>query len=343
MQVYVGRRTLMGAAMAWCVSSSTARAAEPVAITGAGSSFIDPVMRRLLELVPGSLGVTASYDPVGSGNGRNKILAGDVDFGASDQPMAADKLANGNLVQFPLVFGGIVCAVNLPGIDDNRLVLDGSILGAIYAGGIKKWNDPKIAAVNPGLALPDMDIRPVSEGTPGGPMPGTTFNFTQYLLTTNQSWRDKYGAEITKRWAIGSMVESNAAMVETLKVLPGAIGYMSLAAAAKSKLPRVALRNKAGKTVTATPDALAAATGQADWGRATDMVVNLLDLPGDRSWPIVIATYAIVPKQPKNPEAFRNFMRFIINETTAAPSVFASSMPPAVRSAALTMLGISAS
>jgi phosphate transport system substrate-binding protein len=333
----------MGAAMAWFVSSSAGRAADPVSIAGAGSSFIDPVMRRLLELIPASLGVTASYDPVGSGNGRNKIAAGDVDFGASDQPMAADKLANGNLVQFPLVFGGIVCAVNLPGIDDNRLVLDGTVLAGIYAGGIKKWNDPKIAALNPGLALPEMDIHPVFEGTPGGPMPGTTYNFTQYLLATNQSWRDKYGAEIAKRWAVGSMVESNAAMVETLKVLPGAIGYMSLAAAAKSKLPRVALRNKAGKTVTATPDTLAAATEQADWAHASGMVVNLLDLPGDRSWPIAIATYAIVPKEQKHPEAFRNFMRFVINETTAAPSVFAAPMPPAVRSVALTMLGISAS
>ena len=150
-------------------------------------------MRRWLELVPAALAVKASYDPLGSGNGRKKVLARDVGFGASDEPMAADKLANGNLVQLPLGFGGMVCAVNLPGMTDNQFRLTGAPLAGIYAGTGKKWNDPKIVAANPGVALPDMDIHPVSQGTPNGPMPGTTFNFTQYLLATNQDWRDKFG------------------------------------------------------------------------------------------------------------------------------------------------------
>ncbi len=343
MQVYVGRRTLMGAAMGWFVSSATVRAAEPVAITGAGSSFIDPVMRRLLELVPASMGVQASYDPVGSGNGRNRVLAGDVDFGASDEPMPADKLADSNLVQFPLVFGGIVCAVNIPGVADNRLVLDGPLLGAIYTGAIKKWNDPQITALNPGLALPDLDIHPVSEGTPNGTQPGTVYNFKQYLFATNPELKAKYGAGTSRRWTVGSMAATNAFVVDTIRVLPGSIGYMSLGAAAKAGLVRAMLRNRAGKAVAASSAALAAATTQADWAHAPGMVVNLLDLPGDESWPIVIATYALVPKEPKHPEALRAFIRFIINEPTAAPSVFAASMPPAVRTAALAMPGISGS
>ena len=126
-------------------------------------------MRRWLELVPAALAVKASYDPIGSGNGRNKVLAGDVDF------------------------GGIVCAVNLPGMTDNQFRLTGALLAGVYAGTGKKWNDPQIVAANPGVALPDMDIHPVSQGTPNGPMPGITSNFTQYLLATNQDWRDKFG------------------------------------------------------------------------------------------------------------------------------------------------------
>ena len=340
MRVHLGRRALLGAA--GCVfAMSAAKGAGVTPIFGAGSSFIDPVMRRWVALVPGALGVQPSYDPVGSGNGRNKILAGDVDFGAFDEPMAADKLANGGLVQFPLVFGGIVCAVNLPGLAVNRLRLTGTLLGGIYAGAIKKWNDPKIVAVNPGVALPDVDIHPVSQGTPNGPMPGTTFNFTQYLLATNQDWRDKHGPAITKRWAVGSMVASNAFMVETLKVLPGAIGYMSFGEAAKARVTTVAMMNKAGQTVDATAAALAAATEQADWAKSPDLVVNLLDLPGERSWPIVIATYALLPREPKkNAEALQSLFRFIIDEPTAATQNFAAPMPAAVRIAVRAMLGI---
>jgi phosphate transport system substrate-binding protein len=330
----------MAAAAAWAVAPSMAKAAEITPIVGAGSSFIDPVVRRWLELLPAAMGVRASYDPIGSGNGRNRVLAGDVDFGASDEPMPADKLANGNLLQFPLVFGGIVCAVNIPGITDNQLVLTAPLLGAIYAGAIKKWNDPNIVAENPGLSLPDVDIHPMSEGTPNGPMPGTTFNFTQYLLATNPDWRAKYGPAITKRWAVGSMAANNAFMVETIKVLPGSIGYMSFAAAAQAKVARARLRNRAGKPVEATSAALAAATVQADWAHSPNLVVNLLDLPGEESWPIVIATYALVPKEPKHTDAMRNFLRFIINEPTAAPSVLAAPMPPSVRAAAMAMLGI---
>ncbi len=343
MTVRIGKRALMSAALGWLSLPSLTRAAEVTLIAGAGSSFIDPVVRRWLELVPASLGVRASYDPIGSGNGRNKVLAGEVDFGASDEPMSADKLANGNLVQFPLVFGGIVCAVNIPGIADNQLTLTAPLLGGIYSGVIKKWNDPAIVAENAGLTLPDLDIHPISEGTPNGPMPGTTFNFTQYLLATNPDWRAKYGDTITKRWAVGSMSANNAFMVETIKVLPGSVGYMSFAAAAQAKVARARLRNRAGQAVEATPAALAAATRQADWEHSPSLVVNLLDLSGNESWPIVVATYALVPKEPKHPEATRNFMRFIMNEPTAAPSAFAAQMPPPVRDAAMAMLGISGS
>lgn len=343
MRAKLSRRALLGG-VGWgllaCVDANAADTV-PIPITGAGSSFIDPVVRRWLALVPPDLGVEASYDPVGSGNGRNRVLAGDVDFGASDEAMPDDKLADGSLIQFPLVFGGIVCAVNIPGVADNQLVLTGPLLAGIYTGAIRKWNDPRIVAENAGLALPDLDIHPVSEGTPNGAMPGTVFNFTQYLLATNRDLRDKYGSKMGRRWAVGSMSPTNAFMVETIKVLPGGIGYMSFGAAEKAKVAKARLLNKAGKAVTATSAALAAATRQADWAHSPGLVVNLLDLAGDESWPIVVATYALVPKEPKHPEALRKFMRFIIDEPTAAPSVFAAPMPPAVRAAALMKLGIS--
>jgi len=343
MQAFIGRRALLGAGAGWFMASSVAKAAEvtPTPIAGAGSSFIDPVMKRWIKALPAALGVDVSYEPNGSGKGRNAILAGDVDFGMSDEPLPDDKLATGNLVQFPLAFGAIVCVVNIPGIDENQMVLTGPLLAGIYAGSIKKWNDPKIVAANPAIKLPDLDIRPVSEGTPNGPMPGSTYNFTQYLLATNQDWRDKYGPAITRRWAVGSMAASNAFMTETIGLLPGSIGYLALGLAAKNKMTTVMLRNKAGKAVAATSGTIAAAVGQADWAHTPNLMTNLLNLPGDEAWPITVATYAIVPKTPKHPEAMRNFLRFVIAKPELAARVYAAAMPPELATAALAKLGIS--
>lgn len=337
--MYIRRRTLIKAAAGLTLSPALAKA-EDSEILGAGSSFIDPVMQRWATMAGTMLRLKVAYQPVGSGNGRNKVLAGDVDFAASDEPLSDDKLAVGNMIQFPLAFGGVTCAVNLPGIADNQLVLSGQLLADIYAGQIKQWSDSRIASVNPGIAMPDLDIHPLSEGSPHGPIPGTTYNFTQYLLASNADWREKYGPAITKRWAVGSMVATNEAMVINLKSLPGSIGYMSIGVARNNKLTNVMLKNKAGRSVVASAASVKAAVSQVDWTQNPNLVVKLIDQPGDETWPIVIATYALLPRKGLRGERVREFFNLALNQGgDAATEHNLAPPPPTVRSIALSRLG----
>ncbi len=278
-------------------------------VVGAGSSFINPAMKRWIEMARTQAGINVTYDPIGSSMGQSKILAREVDFGASDSAIPGETLTNANLLQFPVVIGAIVCVVNVPGIETEQLRLSGPVLGDIYAGKIKNWNDPKIAAINPGLKLPDLDIRPVSQSN----LAGTTYVFTQYLLATNADWQEKYGPAITKRWAVGSAVRNNALMIETLKTLPGSVGYTDYGSAIANKYATVLLLNKAGKYVTPNPTQFAAGVAAAEWTKSSDLVVNMINQPGDGAWPILTASYVQMPVDPKDParaQVVRKFFDF---------------------------------
>ena len=316
MGLRLNRRTLLGSVVAAStVSSRFAVAAESIAIVGAGSSYVNEVIQRWIELTPDSLGVSVTYDPIGSGNGRTKVLAGDVDFAGSDQPLSDASAVSAHMIQFPMAFGAVVLVVNLPDITNNKLILNGEILAGIYSGAIKNWNDPKIAALNPDLKLPNLGVHPLSQGTPNGGSSGTTYIFTQYLLATNPSWREKFGPAVTKRWAVGSMVATSDLMVENMKILPGAIGYMPLVDARRSHLPMAMLKNKAGHAVAAAADALRGAIAQVNWAKTPNMVATWIDLPGEETWPIVISTYAIIPvvaKSPARGAAVRAFFQNVL-------------------------------
>lgn len=335
----IGGASLLG-------SARMAFAASP-GIKGAGSSFAAPVMRDWMADAKATLGFEIDYVGNGSGNGRNGVIARDVDFALSDEPMSGSALGQADLLQIPVLFGGIVPVVNLAGIGDNHLQLSAELLGAIYTGGIRMWNDPRIVAANPGLKLPDAEIRPIAQATPNGPLSGTTFTFTQYLLMTNPDWRARHGEKITKRWAVGSMVATQADMVETMKVLPGSLGYASIGYAASRNLTTVRLRNHAGQVVAATTASLRATTERIDWTKAESLQPNLLDLAGDATWPITVATYALFPVTPKDRlsgEAVRAFFNIVVtNGEAAANKMHASALPPAARELALHAMRRSAS
>ena len=337
MYMQLARRTLLAFSVtALAASPIAARADETITISGAGSSFIGRLVKQWTDQMPAGQSIKVIYDPAGSGNGRNRVLAGDVDFAASDEPMDPQKLALGRLIQFPVSFGGIVPVVNIPGVASNQLVLTGELLAKIYAGEIKTWNDPRIAAINAGVALPALDIKPLSQGTARGAISsGTTYAFTQYLLATNADWREKYGPEITKRWAVGSMVASAEFMVETMKTLEGSIGYVAVGQAVDKNLAAVRLKNKSGKTVAASSDSLAAAVSHVDWAKTKGLVPHLIDVAGDSSWPIAVATYALVPETPRDKahgDAVRAFFKFVLDsgEKAAAQLQFAV-LPSTVR------------
>lgn len=317
MEMNLSRRALTAGIASLLVPLPMVAMAGEKDLLGAGGSTIRPIMAGWLELQKKTLDLNVTYQAIGSPNGTTKILAGITDFAILEIPLSDSQLATANLYQFPLAFAAIVFVVNIPGVATNQLKLTGELLGGIYAGAIKKWNDPKIVAVNPGLTLPDLGIHPLYHAEPGSAMLGDTIGVTSYLLAANADWRARFPDGINKRWAVGSMVTTGETTTETLKVLPGSIGYLPLGAAVGSKLPIVAKLDGSGKAVQANQASLNAAVAAIDWVRTPNLVGKLVDLPGEGVWPVVIASYGIVPKdlkgKPSGP-ALRAFFKFALSE-----------------------------
>jgi|GEM_PF-858639 len=355
MRTTVMRRALLAAAAGWAIVPRLAKSTETIAIGGAGSNFIGPVMQRWGELLPEASGVSVTFKSVGTGVAQSAVMAGEIDFAAVELPLPAKTLADGDLMQVPVAFGALVCVVNIPGIASNQILLTAQLLGDIYGGAIKTWDDPKIAAANPGAKLPNLAIRPIRLDTPAGSVFSTTYTFTRYLLSANQDWRDKYGTEVPRRWAVGSVTDSAESMVATIKLLPGSIGYMALGTATAAGMTTVMLRNKAGHAVAASLDSLRATVDRVDWGNAPDIVPRLVDLEGEGTWPLVLATYIVLPRNPKDPargDAVRRFVNFVVVHgadgaaqrgavalTPVPPQAQASAKRRTVRTAVLGMLG----
>jgi phosphate transport system substrate-binding protein len=263
-------------------------------INGAGSTFAQPIYTKWSEAAAPVIGVQLNYQGIGSGAGLTQIINRTVDFGASDAPVDSKKLADNKLLQFPTAMGAVVPIVNIPGIAIDQLKLTGDQLADIYLGKITKWNDPKIAAINPGVKLPNVAISPVyrADGS------GTTFVFTSYLSAVSPEWKSKVGAATSVQWAAGSGAPGNPGVAGAVKNVRGGIGYVENAFATQAKLTTIQMQNKDGKFVKPTMEAFAAAAGSADWANAQDYAVSLIDLPGATAWPIVSATFVLLPENP---------------------------------------------
>ena len=275
---------------------------------GGGSPFPAVVYQKWIEMAKADANLSIIFDTAGGAPaGQNRLLAREIDFAVSGLPMPESVRTTGGVQQFPVLVGAIVPIVNLPGVASTRLKLNGALLAKIYTGGIRKWNDPAIVAINPDLTLPDLEIRPVSLRDGGL---AASYGFTQYILAADADWRARHGDVVTKRWAIGSTVEDPVSMAETIKVLPGSIGYMPYGVAAKMKMPMVSLLNKAGHYVSPSLEGIAAATNNANWQGATDLVMTLVNQPGDTAWPISQTSYAQTPIEPKDPARRRAVLAF---------------------------------
>jgi phosphate transport system substrate-binding protein len=272
-------------------------AAQAQEITGAGSTFAAPIYGKWAEAAQGVLGVKLNYQAIGSGGGINQINNRTVDFGASDMPVAADQLTEHKLVQFPTVIGGVVMAVNVPGIQTDQLKLTGELLADIYLGTITRWNDPKIAALNQGLTLPNLAIAPVHRADGSG----TTFVFTDYLSIVNPDWKAKVGSSTSVNWPVGSGAKGNDGVAGTVKQVRGGIGYVESAYATQNKLTMTLLSNKAGSFVAASMKSYVAAAASADWSKVQNFAIDLNNQPGAESWPIESATFVLLPTNPKDP------------------------------------------
>ena len=288
--------TCGAAALVLGLASTAAAPALAVDITGAGSSFAAPIYGAWGAAAKAPLGVVLNYQALGSSAGQNQVIARTVDFGASDAPMAGPKLAANMLLQFPTVMGGVVPIVNLPGIASNRLRLTGAVLADLFSGAISTWNDPKIAALNPGLKLPDTAVAAVHRADGSG----TTFVFTSYLSKESPDWKGKIGAASSIAWPTGAGAKGNDGVAATVRNTEGGIGYVEYAYANKNGLTTTLLQDKAGAFVAPNLDSFTRAADGADWQNAQFFAVDLLDTPAAGAWPIVSATFVLLPTNPKD-------------------------------------------
>jgi len=289
-------RTALAFSLAGIVVAFSPLAQAQTQITGAGSSFAAPIYGKWADAAGAATGIKLNYQAIGSGAGINQINNRTVDFGASDMPLTGDKLTAGKLVQFPTVMGGVDIIVNLPGIAANQLKLTGPVLADIYLGKIAKWNDKAIAEINPGLKLPSTAIATVHRADGSG----TTFVFTDYLGMQSADWKSQIGAATSVNWPGGAGAKGSDGVAASVRQIPGAIGYVESAYADQNKLTTAMLRNKDGKFVAPTMAAFSAAASNADWSKVQNFAIDLNDQPGAESWPIVSATFVLLPTDPKD-------------------------------------------
>ncbi|OWJ59054.1 phosphate ABC transporter substrate-binding protein PstS [Inquilinus limosus] len=299
------RSILRGAAIGAALAL-VAGASQAADITGAGATFPAPVYAKWADTYKKESGVGLNYQAIGSGGGINQIKAKTVTFGASDMPLKAEDLDAAGLVQFPMVMGGVVPVVNIPGVEPGKLVLDGDTIAEIYLGEITKWDDAKIKKLNPDLTLPSADIAPAyrADGS------GTTFLFTNYLSAVNAKFKDSVGASTSVQWPTGIGGKGNAGVAGAVQQTEGGIGYVEYAYVKQNKLTYAKMVNHDGKTLEPTLKTFQAAAANADWANAKNYFVILTNQPGAESWPITGASFILMYKQPQDPAAAATALQF---------------------------------
>ncbi|MBK5180741.1 phosphate ABC transporter substrate-binding protein PstS [Burkholderia sp. R-69749] len=297
-----------------CLLASQALAAQAAGgITGAGSSFFDPLVQKWAASYYDKTGQQVSFHPIGSGNGIDQLKAATVSFSASDMPLKPDELRTSGLIQFPVAAGGLVPVVHLDGIAPGQLRLTGALLADIYIGKITEWNDPAIKAVNPGLALPDLKIVVVHRGDRSG----STFNWTSYLCAVSVQWREQVGSGLTVKWPVGLNASSSRVVATYVKRITGAIGYVELAYTGPAPLAYATIQNKTGAFVEPSAASFKAAVETVTWGRADDFYQLVTNPPGDRAWPIPGVVFILMrtdPKHKADANAALAFFRWALNE-----------------------------
>ena len=283
--------------------SSFASAAD---ISGAGATFPYPIYAKWADAYKTATGIGLNYQSIGSGGGIKQIEANTVTFGASDKPLKAADLDKNGLVQFPTVIGGDVPVVNLEGIKPGDLTLDGPTLANIFLGKITKWDDPAIQKLNPDAKLPSDAIAVVhrSDGS------GTTFIWASYLSKVSPEWKDSVGADTAVEWPVGIGAKGNEGVANNVQNTKGSIGYVEYAYAMQNKMTYTKLINKAGKAVAPEAAAFQAAAANADWNGTPGYEVILTDQAGDTAWPISGVTFILVHKQPADPAAVAEALKF---------------------------------
>lgn len=331
-------RVAVGAALVLAAQPSlVVNTAQAQLINGAGSSFDNPAFMLWKEAYAKiNPEVQINYQSVGSGAGIKQLTAQTVDFGASDAPMTDEQMskAPGKILHIPVVAGAVAITYNLPG--DLKLKFDGPTLASIFMGEITKWNDPKIAALNPGAELPDTSIIVVHRSDSSG----TTFIFTDYLSTISHDWATKLGKNVSVNWPTGVGGKGSEGVSGQVKQLPGAIGYVELAYARQNKMPIAELKNAADKFVSPSPESVSKAMSTATI--PDDFRFSMVNAPGDESYPIAGASWALLYEKQTNArkgKAVVGFLKWCVTEgQKLSPTLDYAPLPDSVQQRAVKLL-----
>ena len=312
---------------------STARA-QATNLTGAGSSFAYPIYSKWAAMYAEKTGVKVNYQSIGSSGGIRQLSDQIVDFGATDGPMTDEQLSKakgGAILHFPTVLGGVAVTYNLSGVT-QPLKLTGQVLADIFLGGITKWNDSRIAALNPGVRLPSSDVIVVHRADGSG----TTYIFSDYLATVSPSWLAKVGRGQSLNWPVGLGGKGSEGVTGQVKQLPGAVGYVELAYAKQNKLPVALIRNAAGAWVGPTLESVtaAAAGAAAKLPANSDYRISIVNAPGKTAYPISSFTWILLYQHPADAakgNALVSFLRWAYtNGESVASSLDYSPLPAAM-------------
>jgi len=304
----IAKRTLLKTVAAAAFASLAMGSALAADITGAGATFPFPIYAKWAEAYKKETGTGLNYQSIGSSGGMRQIRAKTVAFGATDAPVSGADLDRDGMVQFPAIIGGTVPSFNLPGFAKGDLRVTGPVLAEMFMGKISKWNDPKLAALNPGKKLPDTTITVVHRADGSG----TTFNWTDYLATVSKDWLDTVGRGAAVKWPAPTSIggRGNEGVAALVSRTSGSIGYVEYAYAKRNNIPVMALQNKDGNYVMPSDDAFAAAAAGADWFSVPGMGLSIVNQPGANAYPVSTASFILMYKEPSNKAESAEVLKF---------------------------------
>jgi phosphate transport system substrate-binding protein len=274
------------------ILAATVLPAAATDITGAGSTFVYPVLAKWAAVYSQKTGANLNYQSIGSGGGIKQITAKTVTFGATDMPLMPADVAKNNFVQFPVINGAVVPLLNLPGIKPGDITLDGPTMSKMFLGEITQWNDPAIAIVHR------------SDGS------GTTFIWTDYLSKVSPAWKDKVGSNTAVEWPVGIGAKGSEGVSNNVAQTVGGLGYVEYAYAKQNNLTYAKMINAAGKTVAPTAESFVAAASSADWAHAQDFRVIITNAAGDAAWPVAGSTFILMQTTPTDAAASAEALKF---------------------------------
>jgi phosphate transport system substrate-binding protein len=294
--------------VAGAIALSTVTTAFAADITGAGATFPYPIYAKWAEAYKAKTKTGLNYQSIGSSGGIKQINAKTVDFGASDAPVKFEVLEKSGLVQFPAIIGGVVPILNVDGIKAGQLKVTGDVLAQMFMGYIVNWNDKQIAALNPGVKLPDANITVVHRADGSG----TTAIFTDYLAKVNADWKKNVGAGAAVKWPAASSIggKGNEGVAANVSRVKNSIGYVEYAYTKKKGTPYINLINQAGQSVKPDDESFAAAAAGTDWSKIPGMGTFITNAPGAKSWPITGASFILMYKQPTNKASAAEVLKF---------------------------------